>query len=147
MPYPMTRLCVRVGGKSSTLILLLYASCIDCSSYLKTRLSLIGSSLQVIEKMERESGLEPATSSLGKLAFSHLRLFFAFSLRLCVFACEVPDIEILPAQRRKDAKNPQRRAAFLDQAPPSPDVHNSNFYIPTPAEDFHTDVVLVADQR
>jgi hypothetical protein len=31
----------------------------------KTRLSRIGSSLQVIEKMERETGFEPATSSLG----------------------------------------------------------------------------------
>ena len=31
----------------------------------KTRLPEIGGSLQVIEKMERETGLEPVTSSLG----------------------------------------------------------------------------------
>jgi hypothetical protein len=40
----------------------------QASKYLvtsKTRLSRIGSSLQVIEKMEREKGFEPATSSLG----------------------------------------------------------------------------------
>jgi hypothetical protein len=45
----------------------------QASKYLvtsKTRLSRIGSSLQVIEKMEREMGFEPTASSLGKLTIS-----------------------------------------------------------------------------
>jgi hypothetical protein len=40
----------------------------QASKYLvtsKTRLSRIGSSLQVIERMEREKGFEPSASSLG----------------------------------------------------------------------------------
>ncbi len=40
----------------------------QASKYLvtsKTRLSRIGISLQVIEKMEREKGFEPSASSLG----------------------------------------------------------------------------------
>jgi hypothetical protein len=41
---------------------------IICKLRLKAVIALIGQSSQVIENMERETGLEPATSSLGSCA-------------------------------------------------------------------------------